>query len=218
MPYQAPTTTRHWDPTYSDTTAGPGHPQGPPLTRRQRRASRNPHWTDPISLHAGGQMHLQPPVPPQMPIPPTPDLMNTIPPGVPGIDPRVPLQPPVPPQMPIPPTPDLMNTIPPGTPGIPDRSFPISDLENIKPTHLPGSLDQLSQVEPTYRIVQPGDPEDYVSDSPSEWGYFPDQRGGGFQKPTYANTHGARAPITNAPRPGGLLNQIVGNMRLRRNR
>ena len=138
------------------------------------------------------------PIPPQMPIPPTPDLMNTLPPGIPGIDPRVPLANPngyrggVPDPtryygpIPIPPTPDLMNTIPPGTPGIP----PVVPDQYAAP--FPSDLYGVDMAPP------------------------PAPGGGGFQKPTYGTTHGARAPISNAPRQGGLLSRIIGNMRANR--
>ena len=112
MPYEAPTYHRYYDqPHYLGAVPGPGHPQGPSHTRRQRRAIAqtldrgSPHWTDNTPDIAEATRSVL--TPPPMPIPPTPDLMNTIPPGVPGIDPRVPLQPPSPHQMPVP-----MNTHP----------------------------------------------------------------------------------------------------------
>lgn len=126
-------------------------------------------------------MPYQNPRRPSRPIPQTPNLMNTIPPGVPGINA------PIPPQMPIPPTPDLMNTIPPYVPGIDPRE------------PIPG---QMPPMMPQGTMPMPMPPH-----TPA---------GGGFQKPTYGNTHGARAPITNTPRQGGLLGQIIGNMRAKR--
>ena len=70
------------------------------------------------------------------------------------------------------------------------------------------------------RIVQPDDPDDYVSDSPSAMGYFPGPRGGGFVKPTYANTHGERAPIRNAPKlhSPSLLQRIQAKREERKRR
>ena len=74
--------------------------------------------------------------------------------------------------------------------------------------------------DPTFRRYPdrpPVVPDQYAAPSPSDlMGPPPVPGGGGFQKPTYASTHGARAPISNAPRQGGLLSQIIGNMRANR--
>ena len=114
-------------------------------------------------------MLFQNPRRPSRPIPQAPNLMNTIPPGVPGINA------PIPPQIP--------------NPQIIDPGIHAKVPEHLSPRQIDPGFHMEAPEHLRPRQIDPG---------------------------LYGTTHGARAPITNAPRPGGLLSQIVCNMRSKR--